>query len=67
MSKITNLKFKDEDGSDDDYSLENVSIDMVDNGYVVTFTYDDGDEVKEVYGYKDRKDMMKSIEHKLGV
>ena len=67
MSKVTNLQFKDGDDDDGDFSLENVSIDMVDNGYVVTFSYDDGDEVKEVYGYKDRKDMMKSIEHKLGV
>lgn len=43
MKNVTNLKFKDEDGGGDDYSLENVSIDMVDNGYLVTFTYDDGD------------------------
>jgi hypothetical protein len=67
MGNVTNLKFKDEDGGGDDYSLENVSIDMVDNGYLVTFTYDDGDELKEVYSYKDRKEMMKSIEYKLGV
>jgi hypothetical protein len=67
MGNLTNLKFKDGDDDGGDFSLEFVNIEMVGNGYLVTFSYDDGDEEKEVYDYKDRKSMMKSIEQKLGV
>lgn len=62
----TVVKFKDGDDDDIEVTLESVSIDVVDNGYSVCYTYDD-DEVREVFQYKDRKEMLKSLGEKLGV
>jgi len=65
MSNITNLKYKD--GEDEDILIENIKIETVSNGYVIRFTYDDEEEVVEVYSRKDGKDMMKSISEALGL
>ena len=62
----TVIKFKDGDGEDMEVKLESVSIDVVDNGYSVCYTYDD-DEIREVFQYKDRQEMLKSLGKKLGV
>lgn len=47
MSNVTNLKFKDEDEGGVE-TLECVQIDLVTNGYVVTYSYTDT-EVVEVH------------------
>lgn len=62
----TVIKFKDGDGEEMEVKLESVSIDVVDNGYSVCYTYDD-DEIREVFQYKDRQEMLKSLGKKLGV
>ncbi len=38
--------FKDKDGDDGDFSLHTVVIEVATNGYLVTFSYDDGTEDK---------------------
>ena len=63
---LSNLKFKDEDGGDEDFSLESVNIEVVDNGFLITFSYND-EELKEVFNYNNRKEMMKSLSERLGV
>ena len=47
MSSVTQLKFKDDDN--DVISVESIKIDIKGNGFLVTYTYDDGEEVEEVY------------------
>ena len=62
----TVVKFKDGDDDEFETELESVSVEVIDNGYFVTFSYTD-EEVKEVYQYKDRKEMIESLTDKLGV
>jgi hypothetical protein len=57
MSNVTALKFKDED-SDGVDSLENVQIQVVANGYIVTYSYTNS-EFTEVFTNKN--DIVQSI------
>ena len=47
MNSVTQLKFKDEDGSDG-YTVSDVRIVPLDNGYLLE-AYIDEEEVKEAY------------------
>lgn len=64
MTSVTKLHpgFKDgDDGSDS--SVESFNIEIVHNGFILTSTYEDGTEVKEVFHDFDRmvKEMRKEL------
>lgn len=42
-------KFKDGDDGGDENGIQSILIRTVSNGFLVNFTYDDGEEVEEVY------------------
>ena len=59
MSKLINLKEKDGDGEDDIINSVNISIETVENGWVVniTDTAEEGDEFTQVFEkYKEKLD-----------
>lgn len=60
------VKFSDGDGSGLDTSLEYVTIEPTENGYIIYVTDDEGD-TKQVFEYANRKQMMKFIGGVLGV
>jgi hypothetical protein len=47
--KLNDPEFKDKDGSDDDIGLTDVHIEFATNGYMVTYSYDDGSEKRAIY------------------
>lgn len=68
MSNNTiNLAFKDDDGTPPDAFTDNVMIEPVENGYLLT-SFCDGEELREVFTRKrDSDKMMKRIAELLGV
>ena len=67
MSKITNLKFKEKDGDDNEMYINYVSIQVVENGYIITVTDADDEDTSYVVPYKDKDDVIKLIKSSLGI
>jgi hypothetical protein len=64
---VNNLvKFSDGDGSGLELETSMVTIEVVENGYVVYLTDEDGDS-KHAFQYKDRAGMMNFLHEVLGV
>lgn len=54
MGVVTNLKYKDDDGNDDNFSIDQVRIREVTNGWIVEEIYDgDGGEYTHVFTHAD--------------
>lgn len=47
--KLDDPELKDKDGSDDENDLTQVVIEFAANGYMVTWSYEDGSEKKAIY------------------
>lgn len=67
MSKITNLKFKEKDGDDNEVYVSYVSIQVVENGYIITVTDADDEDTSYVVPYKDKDGVIKLIKSSLGI
>ena len=68
MNIVTNLKEKDGDGDDDEgVYTENISVDIVDNGWIVRIATVEGEEITSVYQIEQGSDMLKVLAEVLGV
>lgn len=61
MNKVVDIGFKDGDDGDG-FDTENVAIRPVANGYIVTFSSDDGDEE---FIYTNKKDMLLDVSKRI--
>lgn len=55
------------DGDGESEGITNISIDFVNNGYVVRYVYDSEEEAVEVFQHKDTSGLLDSISECLGI
>ena len=46
---VTNLAFKDEDDGSEENGLTRFDVQIVENGYILTLEFEDGEEMTEVF------------------
>lgn len=64
---MLNVIPKDKDGDSSDETIDAIHIDVVDNGWLVTFLEAEESVKQEVYAYKDGKKMFERLSRELGV
>ena len=67
MNNLTNIKFKDgdEDEADDIYTSR-IVIDVAENGWLVSVEDEEGEEIRHVYQFDSKEEMLKLLQESLG-